>query len=209
MVHCKQNNVDIKSFPAPLLLVTSQTRSASVESREVEALSNLRRRRPRGPSLGRISRRKAAAVSLENKNFASSMYVSGAGPRPCSFFFGPDHRSASPRMACTGVFAITSDARPLQYVWRTILFAQETSMRTIILATAALAAASLTTSIPAHADGPWCARDVLGGTNCGFYSYAQCRADIVGIGGSCVPNLNYTGAVQGYGRDSRRRPHQY
>src|SRR6476620_12400991 len=86
MVHCKQNKVDIKNFLAPLLLVTSQTRSASVESREVEALSNLRRRRPRGPSLGRISRRKAAAVSLENKNFTSSMYVSGAGPRPCSFF---------------------------------------------------------------------------------------------------------------------------
>jgi hypothetical protein len=112
-------------------------------------------------------------------------------------------------MACTGVFAITSDARPLQYVWRAILFAQETSMRTIILATAALAAASLATSIPAHADGPWCARDVLGGTNCGFYSYAQCRADIVGIGGSCVPNLNYTGAAQGYGPDPRRRPRQY
>jgi hypothetical protein len=81
-------------------------------------------------------------------------------------------------------------------------------MRTIILAAAALAAASLT-SIPAHADGPWCARDVLGGTNCGFYSYAQCRADIVGIGGSCVPNLNYTGAAQGYGSDPRRRPRQY
>lgn len=81
-------------------------------------------------------------------------------------------------------------------------------MRTIILATATLAAASLT-SIPAHADGPWCARDVLGGTNCGFYSYAQCRADIIGIGGSCVPNLNYTGAAQGYGGDPRRRPRQY
>src|SRR4051794_35873561 len=93
MVHCKQNKVDIKSFLAPLLLVTSQTRSASVESREVEALSNLQRRRPRGPSLGRISRRKAAAVSLENKNFASSMYVSGAGPRPCSFFLGPATRT--------------------------------------------------------------------------------------------------------------------
>src|SRR3954468_22785435 len=93
MVHCKQNKVDIKSFLASLLLVTSQTRSASVESREVEALSNLQRRRPRGPSLGRISRRKAAAVSLENKNFASSMYVSGAGPRPCSFFLGPATRT--------------------------------------------------------------------------------------------------------------------
>src|SRR6187200_3367112 len=69
MVHCKQNKVDIKSFLASLLLVTSQTRSASVETREVEALSNLRRRRPRGPSLGRTSRRKAAAVSLETQKF--------------------------------------------------------------------------------------------------------------------------------------------
>src|SRR3954447_9593392 len=110
MVRCKQNNVDIQNFLASLLLVTSQTRSASVESREVEALSNLQRRRPRGPSLGRISRRKAAAVSLENKNFASSMYVSGAGPWPC-FFLGASHpRFSHPRMACTGVFAITPDA---------------------------------------------------------------------------------------------------
>jgi len=82
-------------------------------------------------------------------------------------------------------------------------------MRTIILAASALAAASLTTSLPAHADGRWCARDVLGGPNCGFYSYAQCRADIVGIGGSCVPHLNYTGAAQGYGREPSRRPRQY
>jgi hypothetical protein len=100
---CTANKIKsiFKSFLASLLLVTSQTRSASVESREVEALSNLQRRRPRGPSLGRISRRKAAAVSLENKNFASSMYVSGAGPRPCSFFLGPATRTssrASPRM---------------------------------------------------------------------------------------------------------------
>jgi hypothetical protein len=81
-------------------------------------------------------------------------------------------------------------------------------MRTIILAATALAAVSLT-SAQARADGAWCARDVLGGTNCGFYTYAQCRADIAGIGGSCVPNLNYTGVPQNYGRDPRRRPRQY
>src|SRR6188768_3454070 len=67
MVHCKQNNVAFQTFPTLLLLVTSQMRSASVEMCEVEALSNLRRRRPRGPSLGRTSRRKAAAVSLETQ----------------------------------------------------------------------------------------------------------------------------------------------
>jgi hypothetical protein len=85
--------------------------------------------------------------------------------------------------------------------------AEETFMRTIILAATALAAVSLT-SIDALADGAWCARDVLGGTNCGFYTYAQCRADIVGIGGSCVPNQNYTAGPQSYGRDARRRPCQ-
>ena len=80
-------------------------------------------------------------------------------------------------------------------------------MRTIILAATALAAVSLT-SIDALADGAWCAHVVLGGTNCGFYTYAQCRADIVGIGGSCVPNQNYTTGPQSYGRDARRRPRQ-
>ena len=78
-------------------------------------------------------------------------------------------------------------------------------MRTIILAATALAAVSLT-NIDALAEGASCARDVLGGTNCGFYTYAQCRADIVGIGGSCVPNHTYTAGPQSYGRDARRRP---
>jgi hypothetical protein len=89
--------------------------------------------------------------------------------------------------------------------------AEETSMRTIILATAALAAVSLT-SIQAHADGAWCARDTRGGTNCGFHSFAQCQADISGIGGSCSLNPSvqgYTGASQSYGRDTRRRPRLY
>src|SRR4029077_1056577 len=94
MVHCKQNKVDIKNFLAPLLLVTSQTRSDIVEMREVEALSNLRRRRPRGPSLGRISRRKAAAVSLENTKIPVYMRVLGAGPRLCSTFLSPAVRTA-------------------------------------------------------------------------------------------------------------------
>src|SRR4030088_1883144 len=87
MVHCKLNNIDFQSSLTLLLLVTSQTGSDIVEMREVEALSNLRRRRPRGPSLGRISRRKAAAVSLENTKISLiSMRVLGAGPRPCSIF---------------------------------------------------------------------------------------------------------------------------
>jgi hypothetical protein len=67
--------------------------------------------------------------------------------------------------------------------------AKEAFMRTIFLA-AALAAMSLT-SIPAHADGAWCARDTRGGTNCGFHTFAQCQADISGIGGSCSLNPSF------------------
>lgn len=74
-------------------------------------------------------------------------------------------------------------------------------MRTIILAAAALAAVSLT-SIQAHADGAWCARDTRGGTNCGFHSFAQCQADISGIGGSCSLNPSF----QGYNGLPKLRP---
>jgi uncharacterized protein DUF3551 len=73
-------------------------------------------------------------------------------------------------------------------------------MRTIALATAALATLSLT-GVDARADGSWCAYDVRGGTNCGFYSFAQCRANLSGIGGNCVPNPSF----QTYGGDSGRR----
>ncbi len=80
-------------------------------------------------------------------------------------------------------------------------------MRTIVLLAAALAALPLT-SIRVHADGAWCARDTRGGTNCGFYTYAQCQANIRGIGGSCDPNQafqTYNRGYQTYSRDARRR----
>src|SRR6185369_9885417 len=94
MVHCKQNNVDIKSFLASLLLVTSQTGSASVELREVEALSNLQRRRPRGPSLGRISRRKAAASRSKTKISLHPCTSREQGLGPARFFWGQDPRDS-------------------------------------------------------------------------------------------------------------------
>ena len=67
-------------------------------------------------------------------------------------------------------------------------------MRRLVLV-AALAAVPLT-SIDARADAPWCAYDNDGGTNCGFYSHAQCMADISGIGGTCGRNPNYQGNAQ-------------
>jgi hypothetical protein len=52
---------------------------------------------------------------------------------------------------------------------------------------------------------PWCAQysgDGGGGSNCGFLTIAQCRADVSGIGGFCVPNQFYN--PRG-GRSSRYR----
>ena len=109
---------------------------------------------------------------------------------------------------------IEADNRVVSYVdtqisksRRNALPAEEAFMRTIVLVAAALAALPLT-SIRAHADGAWCARDTRGGTNCGFHTYAQCQADIRGIGGSCDPNpafKTYNHRYQAYSRDSRRR----
>src|SRR5258707_13546200 len=134
------------------------------------------------------------------------MRVLGAGPRPCStFFLSPAvrtaHSSNRPRR-CVGDH-IGHKAVAIRLMHGSL--AKEAFMRTIFLAAAALAAMSLT-SIPAHADGAWCARDALGGTNCGFYTYAQCQADISGIGGSCVLNPNYKGCHHSYPRYARRPP---
>ena len=63
-------------------------------------------------------------------------------------------------------------------------------MRKIFLVVTALVALPLTGG-DARADGPWCARDAKGGTNCGFHTYAQCLANIAGIGGTCSPNPSY------------------
>ncbi len=61
-------------------------------------------------------------------------------------------------------------------------------MRTVILLVAALAVLPLT-NVDARADGAWCARDSKGGANCGFHTYEECRANILGIGGYCDRNL--------------------
>jgi hypothetical protein len=69
---------------------------------------------------------------------------------------------------------------------------KEVVMRTIVLVAAAIAALPLTLN-PAKADGGWCAYDVKGATNCGFHTYAQCQANISGIGGYCSPNPAFAG----------------
>jgi hypothetical protein len=55
-------------------------------------------------------------------------------------------------------------------------------------------------AMPASAEGaPWCAYKSNGGTNCGFYSWEQCKANIYG-NDYCAPNPSYSGT-----KASRRR----
>jgi Protein of unknown function (DUF3551) len=72
-------------------------------------------------------------------------------------------------------------------------------MRILNSASIAIAVLSLC-GMPAHAEGaPWCAYKSNGGTNCGFYSWEQCKANIYG-NDNCGPNPQYSGT-----KDSRRR----
>jgi hypothetical protein len=40
----------------------------------------------------------------------------------------------------------------------------------------------------AAAQGAFCAMDSHGYSNCGFYTLAQCREALAGMGGTCTPN---------------------
>ncbi|HTH34985.1 MAG TPA: DUF3551 domain-containing protein [Xanthobacteraceae bacterium] len=63
--------------------------------------------------------------------------------------------------------------------------------RLTVVVTILIAATSLCS--PAQAQNyPWCAYyNGLGGTNCGFTSFAQCMATVRGIGGTCSQNTQY------------------
>ena len=78
-------------------------------------------------------------------------------------------------------------------------------MRAIPIAAITFAGLFLS-SIGAHADGTWCSYYSMpgGGSNCGFYSFEQCQANVRGIGGFC--QQNYAGSAYGYaGRQMQRR----
>jgi hypothetical protein len=75
-------------------------------------------------------------------------------------------------------------------------------MRTIVLAADAcfvLASAH----VSARADGPWCARNSLGCTNCGFQTRAQCVAYLAGVGGSCDRNTAQVASADARARKPR------
>ena len=85
------------------------------------------------------------------------------------------------------------------------------AVRTLAL-TVALLLTALLDLRPAQAfwgwpQGPWCATMAGGGgTDCGFFTFEQCRATIFGLGGSCSPNPNF---VPPPGGPPRYRPRRY
>jgi hypothetical protein len=82
-------------------------------------------------------------------------------------------------------------------------------MRPILFAAAAMIGAlSILASTDARAQNRWCARGT-GADNCGFFSYQQCRANIAGIGGKCVPDARAAAAPEDrrvFDRPVRKKP---
>jgi hypothetical protein len=64
-------------------------------------------------------------------------------------------------------------------------------MRLSILCGACLAVMLLDARLEAEA-GSWCSLYDASTYNCGFNSYAQCMANISGVGGLCQPNFYET-----------------
>lgn len=62
-------------------------------------------------------------------------------------------------------------------------------MRTMLFAVAAVAAAAVFHTAPAHAENyPYCLKNGPGPGDCKYTSYAQCEATASGINGYCQPN---------------------
>jgi Protein of unknown function (DUF3551) len=58
---------------------------------------------------------------------------------------------------------------------------------------------------PADAQGAFCAEDAHGYRNCGFYTLAQCRQSLAGMGGTCSPNPAAPAAVDQPQTPTRKR----
>ena len=74
-------------------------------------------------------------------------------------------------------------------------------MRTIVLVLVALAGISLASTDA----GARCASYRRGVSNCGYSSYEQCRATVLGLGGFCRPNP-FPGTAYGTGAGSWNTP---
>jgi len=79
-------------------------------------------------------------------------------------------------------------------------------MRTILLAAAAVAAASVFDIGAAQAQNyPYCLKMGPGPGNCMYRTYAQCAASASGTGYYCQPNYALRGSYARYGRTPRAR----
>jgi Protein of unknown function (DUF3551) len=112
------------------------------------------------------SRRQLFANAIIAASRAGVSRVSGCGRFPCA-------------------------AKTANSVWNkvasvAVLFAEEVTMRTIIVFLLALVGMSYT-STDADA-GAWCANYRRGVSNCGYSSHAQCWATVQGLAGYCAPN---------------------
>src|SRR5262245_13164815 len=74
--------------------------------------------------------------------------------------------------------------------WPVFSAQREVDMKTMIHLGAAAAFCVTLCVVPgrAQAQGAFCAEDSHGYRNCGFYTLAQCRQALAGMGGACTPN---------------------
>ncbi|MGA2566474.1 MAG: DUF3551 domain-containing protein [Pseudolabrys sp.] len=84
-----------------------------------------------------------------------------------------------------------------------------TRFRSTLFAAVVLAALAALLRPAAAIEYPWCAQysggeDGGGGRNCGFSTYEQCMATVSGIGGTCEPNLFYTGPANRPAKHARK-----
>jgi hypothetical protein len=91
----------------------------------------------------------------------------------------------------------------------------DTPMRTITAAGLAAAVIGFAAAAPTPSSAteyPWCARYSGrdgGSTNCGFVSFAQCRATVHGVGGTCDRNPMFFAYVEPAPRVRYRVVHPY
>ena len=64
-------------------------------------------------------------------------------------------------------------------------------MKHALFALALVAAWAATGTSAKAQDYPWCANYTKGSTSCSFVTFAQCMADVSGIGGFCERNTTY------------------
>jgi hypothetical protein len=80
-----------------------------------------------------------------------------------------------------------------------------TAARATFALAAVLVAGAFDVGATARAQGAWCATyAAYGATNCGFYTWDQCRAAISGAGGMCSRNLYAVAGDQAPRRKPRR-----